>query len=193
MRSIDGSDELGKPAPGTPVYRAAPLLSASRRYLENGELTQLCREHVARNGGTEFFASPTWRAELSSLHAERSRALAGRFMDDAAFEQLVASEFEVNRDEFRRHLGYAPLSIAYPWMLGSRRSLQLARRSGLRCAFGVAMDYRAERRSTRLPLPVFGRLKCDWLQFLPGERRLSVFDAVSRKVSGFTKIQHLAH
>jgi peptidoglycan/xylan/chitin deacetylase (PgdA/CDA1 family) len=193
MRTIDGAEELGMPAPGTPVYRSEPLLSASRRYVENGELTQLCRDFVARNGGEEFFNRPTWRAELQKFHTERSRSLPGHYLDDAAFERLVESEFELNREQFRKHLGYAPVCIAYPWMLGSQRSLELARRSGLRAAFGVAMDYRAERRNGRMPLPVFARLKCDWLQFLPGERRLSVFDAVSRKVSGFTKVQHLAH
>lgn len=193
LRTIGDVEELGMPAPGTPVYRSAPLLSASRRYVENGELTQLCREFVVSNGGEEFFARPTWRAQLQKFHAERSRTMPGRFLDDATFERLVASEFELNREAFVKHLGYAPLCIAYPWMLGSQLSLKLARRSGLRAAFGVAMDYRAERRNGRMPLPVFGRLKCDWLQFLPGERRLSVFDAVSRKVAGFTKVQHLAH
>jgi hypothetical protein len=69
----------------------------------------------------------------------------------------------------------------------------LARRSGFRFAFGVAMDYRAERRRTRLPIPVYGRLKSDWLQFLPGEQRASVLGAVRRKLAGFSTVQHLAH
>ncbi len=53
-------------------------------------------------------------------------------------------KFELCREGFKRHLGYAPRSIAYPWHLGSTPSLQLARRSGFRLAFGVVMDYRAE-------------------------------------------------
>jgi hypothetical protein len=40
---------------------------------------------------------------------------------------------------------------------------------------------------------VFGRLKCDWLQFLPGEQRSNVLAAVRRKLSGIAKLQHLAH
>ena len=78
-------------------------------------------------------------------------------------------------------------------MLGSRLSLELASRHGLRTAFGVALDYRAERRRARLPIPVFGRLKCDWLQFLPGQDRSNVLTAVGRKLSGIAKLQHLAH
>jgi hypothetical protein len=78
-------------------------------------------------------------------------------------------------------------------MLGSRLSLELAKRFGIRTAFGVALDYRAERHRAHLPIPVFGRLKCDWVQFLPGRQRSNVLAAVRRKLSGFAKIQHLAH
>lgn len=193
MRNIEDAEELGRPAPGTPIYRSAPLLSASRRFVENSQLTRACRELVQRCGSDEFFARPQWRTQLRDLHRTLSATLRGYFLDEQAFHQLLASEFEINREQFRKHLGYAPSCIAYPWMLGSPLSLQLAQRSGLRTAFGVALDYRAERRRERLPIPVFGRLKCDWLQFLPGERRSNVLAAVGRKLSGFTKLQHLAH
>jgi peptidoglycan/xylan/chitin deacetylase (PgdA/CDA1 family) len=193
IRFIDRKDELGKPSFGTPVYRAAPLLSAPRRYLENGDVTRACREFADGHGGPQFFVQPDWRVQLQSHFDERAQRAPGRFMDAAAFEALVASEFEQCRDEFKRHLGYAPHTIAYPWHLGSTLSLQLARRSGFQAAFGVAMDYGAERQRSRLPLPAYGRLKCDWLQFLPGEQRASILGAVRRKVAGFSAVQHLAH
>jgi peptidoglycan/xylan/chitin deacetylase (PgdA/CDA1 family) len=193
MREIDGVEELGRPAPGTPIYRSMPLLSAKRRFVENGELTQACREFVQRKGGDEFFQQPDWRQQLTDEHRRLGERMPGRFMDDQAFQALVASEFELSREQFRKHLGAPPTSLAYPWMLGSPLSLELAKRHGLRTAFGVALDYRAERRRSRLPIPVFGRLKCDWLQFLPGEQRSSVLAAVGRKLSGIAKLQHLAH
>jgi peptidoglycan/xylan/chitin deacetylase (PgdA/CDA1 family) len=193
MRERDGVEELGRPAPGTPIYRSMPLLSANGRYVENGELTQACREFVQRNGGDEFFRQPDWRARLTQEHRRLGARLRGRFMDEPAFHALVASEFELSREQFRKHLACPPTSIAYPWMLGSRLSLELASRHGLRTAFGVALDYRAERHRARLPIPVFGRLKCDWLQFLPGRQRSSVLTAVGRKLSGIAKLQHLAH
>jgi peptidoglycan/xylan/chitin deacetylase (PgdA/CDA1 family) len=193
MRQDGGTEELGRPAPGTPIYRSMPILSATRRYVENAELTRACREFVQRCGSEEFFAPREWRTQLRDLHRSLCETLPGCYEDDAAFERLVASEFELSSELFRRHLGYAPTAIAYPWMLGSQLSLRLAQRHGLRVAFGVALDYRAERRRNRLPLPVFGRLKCDWLQFLPGQRRLGVLSAVGRKISGLGKLQHLAH
>ncbi|HKS58500.1 MAG TPA: polysaccharide deacetylase family protein [Steroidobacteraceae bacterium] len=193
MRDLDGAEELGRPAAGTPIYRSMPLLSATQRYVENGELTQACREFVARRGGDEFFRQPDWRQQLTEEHGRLSERLQGRYLDDQAFRSLVASEFELSREQFRKNLGGPATSIAYPWMLGSPLSLELAKHHGLRTAFGVALDYRAERRSARLPIPVFGRLKCDWLQFLPGRQRSNVLAAVGRKLSGIAKLQHLAH
>ena len=193
MRDLDGAEELGRPAPGTPIYRSMPLLSATQRYVENAELTQACRDFVARHGDHEFFKQPDCRPQLTEEHRRLSERMQGRYLDDQAFRALVASEFELSREQFRRHLDCAPTSIAYPWMLGSPLSLELAKCHGLRTAFGVALDYRAERRSERLPIPVFGRLKCDWLQFLPGQQRSNVLAAVGRKLSGIAKLQHLAH
>lgn len=193
MRDIDGNEELGRPAPGTPIYRSTPLLSATRRFVENSEITQACRELVQSNGGETFFADPQWRQRLGDLHRRLGERLQGRFMETQAFRALVASEFELSREQFRKHLGCAPTCIAYPWMLGSPLSLELAKHHGLRTAFGVALDYRAERRRARLPIAVFGRLKCDWLQFLPGRQRSNVLAAVGRKLSGIAKLQHLAH
>jgi hypothetical protein len=193
MREVDGEEELGRPAPGTPIYRSTPLLSATRRFVENSEITHQCRELVERGGREQFFAQPLWRQQLSDLHRRLSERMQGRYMDDDAFRALVASEFELNREQFRKHLGCPSTCIAYPWMLGSHLSLELAKRHGVRTAFGVALDYGAERRRARLPIPVFGRLKCDWLQFLPGRQRSSVLAAVGRKLSGIAKLQHLAH
>jgi peptidoglycan/xylan/chitin deacetylase (PgdA/CDA1 family) len=193
MRSIDGRDELGRPALGTPVYRAAPLLSAEHRYLECGDLTRECVAFVERCGGEEFFSRPGWQRHLHEFHRRCSRGRTGSYMRPEHFRLLLASEFELSRAEFRRHLGYEPHCIAYPWMLGSSLSLELARASGFKAAFGVALDYGAERRRAALPIPVFARVKCDWLRCLPGERRAGVLGMVGRKLFGLNKLHNLAH
>jgi peptidoglycan/xylan/chitin deacetylase (PgdA/CDA1 family) len=191
MRQIDGREELGRPALGTPIYRATPLLSAQRRYIENEHITLACRDLVARSGGVAFFQQRNWRREL--LRVCRAHAHAhGCWITDSAFRALVSSEFELCRAAFQAHLGYAPRTIAYPWMLGSPRSVELARDAGFSAAFGVALDFGTERRGGGA-LPVFGRFKCDWLRFLPGDRRANVFGAARRKIAGFAASRHLAH
>ena len=113
-------------------------------------------------------------------------------MSSAEFTDLVSSEFELSRAEFTTNLGYAPTAIAYPWMLGSRVSLDIARRIGFRHAFGVALDYRQARRGD-LPLPVFGRLRSDCLPLLPGRGRASFLSIAARKLATFSGSQPLAH
>ncbi len=192
MRHTLRGDVLGRPPLGTPIYRSAPLLSATTRYLENEAVTVECQRFVQRQGGDAFFQQRDWRSALLREYRKQARRLPGVYMSTAEMGKLVDSEFELSNAAFRTHLGYAPRSLAYPWMLGSRLSVELAQRHGLQALFGVALDFRAERRAD-LPLPVYGRFKCDWLRLLPGRKRTNVFMAIGEKVRGFAAGQHLAH
>ena len=194
MRRDGGGDRLGRPDPGTPLYGAAPLLSARTRYLESPTLREACTALVERVGAADFFARPDCYSRLLKLHRSRAGALPGRYADEEEFRALVASEFEQSRAAFETHLGFAPTAFAYPWMLGSPLSLQLARDFGIRCAFGVATDFgRARALSHRGPLPVFGRTKGEWLELLPGRNRARLLPVLARKMAGFAQQQHLAH
>ena len=192
MRHTATGERLGPPALGNPVYRAAPLLSAKQRFLESPGLTNACTQLVSEGGGPAFFRLSNWRERLLRLYRSRSSVLRGEIMSSAEFTALVASEFELSRAEFTTNLGYTPTSIAYPWMLGSQHSLELARRAGFRSAFGVALDYRRARRRD-LPLPSFGRLRSDWLPLLPGRGRASFLAIAARKLATFYGSQPLAH
>jgi polysaccharide deacetylase len=192
MRHTAIGERLGPPALGTPVYRATPLLSAKHRFLESPGLTSACTQLVAENGGPAFFKLSNWSERLLRLYRSRSSVLRGEVMSSADFTALVSSEFELSRAEFTANLGYSPTSVAYPWMLGSHESLELARRAGFRHAFGVALDYRRSRRSD-LPVQVFGRLRSDWLPLLPGRGRASFLSIAARKLAAFSGSQPLAH
>jgi peptidoglycan/xylan/chitin deacetylase (PgdA/CDA1 family) len=194
MRHDGSGDRLGRPAPGTPLYSATPLLSARTRYLESAALRDACIALVERMGAADFFSRPDCYSQLMRLHRSRAASLPGRYTRDEEFRALVASEFELSRAAFEEHLGYAPAAFAYPWALGSPLSLDLAKRFGIRCAFGVATDFgRARAISRRGPLPVFGRIKGDWLELLPGRNRARLLPVLARKVAGFAQQQHLAH
>ena len=192
MRHTAAGDRLGRPDLGSPIHQAAPLLSASGRFVESAGLTDACVQLVERSGGADFFARPDWAARLQRLYASRSGVLRGEHMKDDEFRALVASDLELARAQFQAHMGYAPTSLAYPWMLGSPLSLELAGHCGFRNAFGVALDYRRAR-DRHLALPAFGRLKADWLPLLPGRGRASFLSIAAKKIGAFAKIQHLAH
>ncbi|HJS89284.1 MAG TPA: polysaccharide deacetylase family protein [Steroidobacteraceae bacterium] len=192
MRHESDGDVQSRPAAGTPIYRANPLLSARRRYLENATVREACISLVERSGGARvFFSRPDCYVRLLSLHRTGTASLPGRYLGEREFDSLLASEFESSRAAFEQHLGFAPRALAHPWRLGSARSLELARRFGLRCAFGVATDY-GRARARALPLPVFGRLTGEWLELLPGSRRARLLPVLARKVASFGD-QHLAH
>ena len=192
MRNTAMGERLGPPPLGAPIYRAAPLLSAQGRYVESPGLSQACTRLVSESGGEAFFRLSNWSARLFEHYQARARVLQGELMSAADFAALVGSEFELARAEFTTHLGYTPSSLAYPWMLGSLQSLELARYHGFRTAFGVALDYRRARRG-ELPLPTFGRLRSDWLPLLPGHGRASLLSIAARKLATFYGNQPLAH
>ena len=181
MRRTAAGEGLGPPPLGTPVYRAAPLLSARCRFLESVALATACVQRVSELGGEAFFNLSDWSTWLRRFHDSRARVLRGERLMQEGFARLVRSELELAREQFRAQLGYAPTSLAYPWLLGSRNSLECARQLGFRNAFGVAVDYRRARHE-RLPLPVFGRLRSDWLPLLPGRGRASFFSIAARKL-----------
>jgi peptidoglycan/xylan/chitin deacetylase (PgdA/CDA1 family) len=140
----EGKDEtLGRPPLGTPIYRAEPLLSAQLRFLENPMAVEACRKAVEAGGGPAFFARGDWARRLRVVH----RGAEGRaeYIEGRRFEAFVATEFALSRDLFQAELGYRPNFLAYPWMIGSERSLELAAEFGMAAVFGVGLDYRRAR------------------------------------------------
>ncbi len=192
LRNTLAGDVSGRPLLGTPVYAATPLLSATQRYIEDPGVTAECISFVERSGGAGYFDRPDALLRLRRLHARGASRSPGRFMSPGPFRSLVCSEFDLSREQLRRHLGYAPTHFAYPWMMGSRLSLEFAKQFGIQTVFGVALDYRRARRPA-LPVRAFGRLKGDWLPLLPGEGRARFVSVAAGKVMGISRTQHLAH
>ncbi|MGH7797410.1 MAG: polysaccharide deacetylase family protein [Candidatus Binatia bacterium] len=193
MRRNLHRDVLGRPALGTPVYEATPLLSAHGRVIEHPAAVADCVEAVARAGGGKFFSKTDWFAELQSVHQKTMRGLgAPELLKEAEFDDLVVSEFKLSRQLLQQELGNNPVYFAFPWMLGSARAVDLAADLGFKAVFGVGLDFRRARKM-KGALPMFGRLKSDWLRFLPGRGRAGLGGVLSAKFRGFLQNQHLAH
>ena len=62
----------------------------------------------------------------------------------------------------------------------------------LNTVFGVGVDFRAARRPG-LPVPVFGRLKGDWLRCLPGKGRVHALPVLAGRLRRVTTLHHLTH
>lgn len=193
MRLVAGRDVLGRPPLGTPIYEASPLLSADFRVLEDENVIRACQDCVEAGGGEAFFSRKDGSRQLRAVHDKAWRGSNSRsLMEPGAFRSLVESEFRLSRQLFENELGMRPRYFAFPWMLGSSLSLELAAEAGIQALFGVGLDFRRIR-TLRGPLPAYGRLKGDWLRLLPGRGRLGFFRVIVGKSRRFLGSQHLAH
>lgn len=187
-----GSERLGPPAAGTPIFRAEPLLSADHCLRPDPRLGAACRE-LARDPG--FFERADWR---EALEAALAGALAAgdpfEELRGAAFAELRADEFRRSRASFERELDRPPRHLAYPWCAGTPASLEDACAAGIDVVYGVALDVRWARRRAASERPrLLARWKCDWLRSLPGRGRLSLREMLARKLGGWSSTEHLAH
>lgn len=193
MRQNGHNEMLGLPPLGTPIYEAMPLLSAPSRLLEDMTVVRACQDVVDLEGGEGFFTKRDWTIQLRRVHQDTARRVAHpKLMAESEFQSLVASEFQLSQQLFETELGVFPRYFAYPWMLGSMFSLKLAAERGIDAVFGVGLDFRRARRLNG-PVPAFGRIKGEWLRFLPGVGRLRLRDVLPEKLRGFLRSQHLAH
>jgi peptidoglycan/xylan/chitin deacetylase (PgdA/CDA1 family) len=193
MRREDGRNRLGIPPLGTPIYDAQPLLSARARILEDEDAARACRELVRQRGGPAFFEQPGAVTQLRRVHSVATRrGQPVQQVEGPEFEALVRAEFERSSELLRRHVGRVPEFFAYPWMMGSDLSLRCAADAGIKAVFGVGLDFgRAQRLAG--PLAGYGRLKGDWLRFLPGRGRRRLREVVPGKLARFLASEHLAH
>jgi hypothetical protein len=187
----DGERELlGVPPLGTPIYSPTPLLSASNRLLEDVSIVRACQELVRQTGEKEFFATRDWRDRLYRLHRNMIQRNANfTVMSEDAFQSQVLSEFTLSRRLFEAELGKPPGYFAYPWMLGSKFSMGLARERGMNAIFGVGLDFKRAR-TLKGPLPTFSRIKGDWLRFMPGRGRQDLRTVIVQKLKAIMHNQH---
>ena len=193
LRFRGGRELLGPPPLGTPIYAAEPLLSADYGMADRTDVADACVDLVKAAGGAAFFEDARWKSRLIERFREVAAGGVGTTrLDDRTFRMLVTSEFELSREQFESHLGRTPRFLAYPWMLGSELSVDAAKTNDIEAVFGVGLDFRRAREPGGR-LPAFGRLKGDWLRFLPGKGRQSLSAVVAGKARGLLRPQHLSH
>ena len=195
MRREGGLELPGRPPPGTPIYESQPLLSARSRVVEPPTAAAACRRVVEQQGGAAaFFGRADASAVLAAAHAEAVRTGgAATPMSEAECERGIEAELWRAVERFELELGRRPKFFAYPWMLGTARSLDLLADLGIGAAFGVALDFGRARRLQGKAPQVYGRFKCDWLRFLPGRGRRHLHEVLPAKAGSFIRSQHLAH
>jgi hypothetical protein len=173
--ATNGSVRFVEPeALGTPLYLRRSRMSDARRFLPDEGTAERCRQHVARNGGAQFFDRPAWRAELEPLAAGN-----GRFETDDEQETAIRDEMAEGRAMLNARLGATGVRhLALPWGIAGDVTRRLLQDSGHVTAFA---ERPLRRRGVRAGDDRYGlmRLNSKFLMCLPGRGRQWFFTAVS--------------
>ncbi len=161
---------------GTPLLRSEPRLGEVRRFFEDETCRRAAVERVAGGGGG-FFSDPNWRDELRRLMPS---AIAGRI--ETAEEQAKAIRHELlgSKALIEKRTGGPVTRICYPWHVAGPTAERIAREVGYRAAFCGKV--------AGVPITLPGgnpariaRIGEDWIETLPGKRRLSALAVLRRK------------
>jgi peptidoglycan/xylan/chitin deacetylase (PgdA/CDA1 family) len=135
----NGTDRVRvQPAPGTPLYRSQPRMSAARRFFDDEGLRHACVDHVRQMGATAFFAQPDWRAKLHHVAAGYRRRHTLDETVETGAEQVAAirRELEGSKQAIEAHLsGHSVRCLCYPWHRFSMLAASLAREAGYTATF----------------------------------------------------------
>ncbi len=168
---------------GHPIYQWAPALSATTRYIEDGNLSRACIHFVRENGGRKFFRQAGWRQTLRAhmLDVARTNGRTDRFqaLDERAGEirrDLVESKQLIERklDKVVRHL-------CYPWYSGSDLALQMSKEAGYCSNYWGIVGREAINRVGGNPYRI-ARITDDYIVCLPGKGRMRLYEALMSKV-----------
>jgi peptidoglycan/xylan/chitin deacetylase (PgdA/CDA1 family) len=175
----DGDKDLEPAAVplGTPVLRWQARLSEARRFFEDPGVRAPSVRRVAAEGEA-FFVRPGWRAELVQL--TRARRVEGRYETEAERDAAIGRELSEAKRLIEARTGRSCRLLCYPWHVASGVAERLAREAGYRAAF-VGKDPRAPIALPGADPMRLGRIGEDWIETLPGKRRVSAFEVLRRK------------
>jgi hypothetical protein len=176
-RPLVGGAFLPADALGTPLYQQRSRMSDARRYLPDEVKANRCRQHVARNGGAQFFDRPAWRRELHEI-ADAANGGAERFETDQARAAAIRAELAEGRALLNARLGITTVRhVALPWGIAGEATRRALTETGHRLAFA---ERPLKRRGVRAGDDRHGlmRLNGKFLTCLPGRGRKWFFTAV---------------
>jgi hypothetical protein len=168
-------DTIGADALGTPLFQRRSRMSDGRRFFPDDKQAALCREHVARNGGADYFNQPGWERELRAIAA---RSGCERFETDdersAAIHRELAESRALLNDRLRTT---AVKHVALPWGISGTITRAALQATGHELAFA---ERPWRRRSVRAGDDRFQlmRLSSRFLTCLPGRGRRWFFTTV---------------
>ncbi|HEV3141233.1 MAG TPA: polysaccharide deacetylase family protein [Vicinamibacterales bacterium] len=128
----DRVEAVAPDALGTPLYVRRSRMSDGRRFFADQETAERCRDHVARNGGPQFFARPDWDNDLRRVAANAS----GTFESDDDRRAAIRKELADGRALLNEKLRTTTVrDVALPWGIAGAETERALEETGHRLAF----------------------------------------------------------
>jgi len=158
---------------GCPLYPCRSRMSDAFRYLDDEAVRAQCMEHVAANGGADFFSLPDWRKQLRAM-AKKAK---GGWEMVVERERTIYQELVLAKEALEAKFGFKTIRhVCFPWAVCGRVGEQMARKAGYETA--VADWILGKRAAVKKANPYrIMRLKHDYIFCLPGNGRKSFFNA----------------
>jgi hypothetical protein len=149
-------------------------MSDARRFLADEQAADRCRDHVARQGGAQFFERPRWREELTALLP----ATRGQFESDDTRSTSIRRELADGRSWLNDQLGSDTVRhVALPWGIAGETTHRIFRETGHVTAYAERPLRRRGVHAGDDPYQLM-RLNGKFLTCLPGRGRQWFFTTV---------------
>jgi hypothetical protein len=99
---IDGARQfLGAQLLGHPLYETRSRMSDACRYLPDERIVRSCMNHVAQNGGYNYFKTENWREHLFDIAASHQ----GRYESEDERNAAILEELLLGKETLEKWLG----------------------------------------------------------------------------------------
>jgi len=123
---------------GTPIYRSAPLMYASRRFFDDEGLRNACVDFVEKNGHEAYFTRPDWRIELLRF-VEKYRqeySLREGFNSTEEMAHAIRESLIKSKQLIEKYLpSHSVKHLCFPWNRYSIMASCYAKKAGYITAF----------------------------------------------------------
>ena len=173
------------PPPGLPLYKSAPRMSGISRYFEDEELTYRCVEFVNKRDGLNFFKHKGWKRRLALLISDykKKNKSKGRFELPEETIHAIRNDLLHSKELIEEHIpNHRVMFLAYPWGIGSQRSVELSKKVGFKGNFWVVGPYKRANLVGGDPFYI-NRIKDDYIFRLPGKDRKSLWEIFKMKLA----------
>lgn len=166
---------------GMPLYKTAPRLSQSFRYIDDIALRETCMNYVNQEGGKIFFKRSNWRRELRKVVKNHHNSNHGYESKKQRLEAIML-ELLRSKELIDEHLsGSHTQHLCYPWGVGSAFTMNIAQKIGYKTGFwdpvGGSKKIVIGQNPHQIP-----RIGPDFFYMLPGEGRINLSQVLLKKI-----------